>query len=64
MTRQTQGPCEGPGWIDKLLIVRLEKVQKVGAQSPTMAKVADAAEALANGMTSKVVTILQKDYVQ
>ncbi|KAH0738362.1 hypothetical protein KY290_037067 [Solanum tuberosum] len=40
---------------------RLGKVQLVGAQSPTMAEMA---ETSANGMASKVVTILHKDYVQ
>ncbi|KAH0633624.1 hypothetical protein KY284_036410 [Solanum tuberosum] len=40
---------------------RLEKVELVGAQSPI---VAEMAETSINGMASKVVTILHKDYVQ
>lgn len=36
--------------INKLLTTRLEEVPKVGAQSPTVAEVEDAAEACANGM--------------
>ena len=44
----------GPWW-DILLTARLEKVQVVGAQSPTVAESADTST---NGMVSKVVTLL------
>ena len=53
----------GP-WCDILLTVRLEKVQKVGSHSPTVAEVAEMVEALANGMVWKAVTILHKHFVQ
>ena len=46
---------------DILLPTRIEKVQVVGAQSPTVKKVV---EVLANIMSSKVVTILHKYNVQ
>ena len=53
-----------PGSQLEFLVDRqLEKVQKVGAQSPTVAEVADAPESSANGIVLRFVTFLHNQNI-
>ena len=53
-----------PGsWLNILFGCQLENVQKVGAQSPTVAGVADAPESSANGIVLRFVTFLHKQNI-
>lgn len=55
---------KGPSsWLNMFFGCQLEKVQKVGAQSPSVAEVADAPETSANGIVLHFVTFLHEQNI-